>query len=71
MCFKALCMLSEDVSSDQPFMLAITKLTSVPLALLYAPCMSFLSEWFVEKRGLAIGVIFAGRHALSQIHRFY
>jgi MFS transporter, MCT family, solute carrier family 16 (monocarboxylic acid transporters), member 10 len=29
-------------------------------SLLYAPCMSYLSEWFVERRGLANGVIFAG-----------
>lgn len=29
-------------------------------ALLYAPCISYLSEWFVERRGLASGVLFAG-----------
>ncbi|TDL22145.1 MFS general substrate transporter [Rickenella mellea] len=29
-------------------------------SLLYAPCMSFMSEWFVRKRGLASGIIFAG-----------
>ncbi|EIN08159.1 MFS general substrate transporter [Punctularia strigosozonata HHB-11173 SS5] len=28
--------------------------------LLYAPCISFLSEWFVNRRGLANGIIFAG-----------
>lgn len=29
-------------------------------ALLYAPCISFLSEWFFNRRGFANGVIFAG-----------
>ncbi|KII90896.1 hypothetical protein PLICRDRAFT_39502 [Plicaturopsis crispa FD-325 SS-3] len=29
-------------------------------SLLYAPCISYLSEWFVERRGLASGVLFAG-----------
>ncbi|KAF8999551.1 MFS general substrate transporter [Hymenopellis radicata] len=29
-------------------------------SLLYAPCMSYLSEWFVNKRGMANGVVFAG-----------
>ncbi|KAF9265692.1 MFS general substrate transporter [Marasmius fiardii PR-910] len=28
--------------------------------LLYYPCISYMSEWFVERRGFAIGVIFAG-----------
>ncbi|KDQ62717.1 hypothetical protein JAAARDRAFT_30613 [Jaapia argillacea MUCL 33604] len=29
-------------------------------SLLYSPCLSYLSEWFVARRGLANGVIFAG-----------
>ncbi|KAE9399890.1 MFS general substrate transporter [Gymnopus androsaceus JB14] len=29
-------------------------------ALLYFPCISYLSEWFQEKRGFANGVVFAG-----------
>ncbi|KAF9016517.1 MFS general substrate transporter [Hymenopellis radicata] len=29
-------------------------------SLIYAPCMSYLSEWFVNKRGMANGVVFAG-----------
>ncbi|TFY57608.1 hypothetical protein EVG20_g8480 [Dentipellis fragilis] len=29
-------------------------------AMLYAPCISFLSEWFVVRRGLATGIIFMG-----------
>ena len=27
---------------------------------MYAPCISFLSEWFVRRRGMANGVMFAG-----------
>jgi MCP family monocarboxylic acid transporter-like MFS transporter 10 len=30
-------------------------------SILYAPCISYTSEWFVEKRGFANGVIFAGK----------
>lgn len=29
-------------------------------SILYAPCISYTSDWFVEKRGFANGVIFAG-----------
>ncbi|KAJ3756588.1 MFS general substrate transporter [Lentinula raphanica] len=29
-------------------------------SLLYIPCISYLSEWFIQKRGLANGVVFAG-----------
>lgn len=32
----------------------------LPLALVYAPCMSFMSEWFVQRRGMANGIMFAG-----------
>jgi hypothetical protein len=33
---------------------------NVPVALIYNPCLSYLSKWFVVRRGLAIGVISAG-----------
>ncbi|KII87272.1 hypothetical protein PLICRDRAFT_42920 [Plicaturopsis crispa FD-325 SS-3] len=29
-------------------------------SLLYGPCISYMSEWFVERRGFANGVMFAG-----------
>jgi hypothetical protein len=29
-------------------------------ALLYAPCISYMSEWFVARRGFANGLLFAG-----------
>ncbi len=31
--------------------------------LVYAPCISYLPEWFVNRRGLANGIIFAGTAA--------
>lgn len=31
------------------------------LALIYAPCIYYMSEWFVERRGLANGTIDAGK----------
>lgn len=39
------------------------KVDSRVTALLYAPCISFLSEWFVQRRGLANGIVFAGSQA--------
>ncbi|KAJ7364934.1 major facilitator superfamily domain-containing protein [Mycena albidolilacea] len=30
---------------------------------LYLPCISFMSEWFVERRGMANGILFAGNAA--------
>lgn len=38
-------------------------------ALLYAPCMTCLPEWFVQRRGLANGVIFAGTYYPSTENR--
>ncbi|KAK0504327.1 major facilitator superfamily domain-containing protein [Armillaria luteobubalina] len=35
-------------------------LHAVGRSLLYAPCISYMSEWFVARRGLANGIIFAG-----------
>ncbi|TFY82320.1 hypothetical protein EWM64_g1692 [Hericium alpestre] len=32
-------------------------------SMLYAPCIAFLSEWFVKRRGLANGIIFMGSAA--------
>ncbi|KAK0462091.1 major facilitator superfamily domain-containing protein [Desarmillaria tabescens] len=32
-------------------------------SLLYAPCISYMTEWFVMRRGLASGVIFAVLHS--------
>ncbi|KAJ6582785.1 MFS general substrate transporter [Mycena sp. CBHHK59/15] len=29
-------------------------------SLLYAPCISYMSEWFVARRGMANGILFAG-----------
>ncbi|KAJ7644475.1 MFS general substrate transporter [Roridomyces roridus] len=36
-------------------------LYSIGGSLLYLPCMPYMSEWFVLRRGLALGIIFAGR----------
>ncbi|KAF8209859.1 hypothetical protein K438DRAFT_1960086 [Mycena galopus ATCC 62051] len=30
------------------------------VALLYLPCITYLSEWFIARRGLANGILFAG-----------
>lgn len=39
-------------------------------SLLYAPCISYMSEWFVVRRGLANGVIFAGKYIISSYNTF-
>lgn len=57
---KVFYMLSADVCDTQNTIFTANRVGS---ALLYAPCISYLSEWFVAKRGLANGVIFAGTAA--------
>jgi MCP family monocarboxylic acid transporter-like MFS transporter 10 len=37
------------------------------LALLYLPCISYMSEWFVARRGMANGILFAG---MSSVFHF-
>ncbi|KAJ6585406.1 major facilitator superfamily domain-containing protein [Mycena capillaripes] len=32
-------------------------------SILYLPCISYMSEWFVERRGMANGILFAGTAA--------
>jgi MFS transporter, MCT family, solute carrier family 16 (monocarboxylic acid transporters), member 10 len=34
-------------------------------SLLYGPCLSYLSEWFISRRGMANGILFAGRNILA------
>ncbi|KAF7358948.1 MFS general substrate transporter [Mycena sanguinolenta] len=36
---------------------------AIGAALLYLPCISFMSEWFVARRGMANGIIFSGTAA--------
>ena len=33
---------------------------TAPLAIVYAPVISYMSEWFVQRRGLANGILVAG-----------
>jgi MCP family monocarboxylic acid transporter-like MFS transporter 10 len=42
------------------FYAAYSIINSAHLAMLYNPCISYMSEWFVARRGLANGVINAG-----------
>ena len=45
-------------------------LTRSEIALSFAPCMSFMSEWFVQRRGMANGIMFAGMLYLYDIISF-
>jgi MFS family permease len=46
----------------QVYVLVLTQgvLYAIGGSLIYSPCMSYMSEWFVNRRGMANGVIFAG-----------
>ena len=37
-----------------------TTLIKTLLALAYYPAYSYLYEWFVRRRGMAVGILFAG-----------
>lgn len=39
-------------------------------AVIYPPCISYMSEWFVRRRGLANGVLFAGTAATGLVLPF-
>lgn len=45
---------------------------SIGGSLLYSPCISYLSEWFVNRRGLANGITLAGSscHSSPYLSRF-
>ena len=55
----------EDVSNRQEVFWTFIILTTALSALVYAPVVSYMSEWFVHRRGLANGIVFMGELTLQ------
>ena len=47
----------------------LTFITIYSVALVYAPVVSYMSEWFVHKRGMANGIVFSGEYDYSTVVR--
>jgi hypothetical protein len=42
---------------------------AVGAALCYSPVIVFMDEWFVERKGLAFGIMWVSLHSLTSFHR--
>jgi MFS family permease len=61
----------EDSDAPQALQVILTQgmLYGIGSGLLFAPCVSFIDEWFLERRGLANGLLYLSSYVSLEVSR--